>query len=145
VFKVRFVLDAFSGEASRPLSEARLSVLLDALFNINRIWLRAHPTTPALYRAGVVYRAEPIGQENWRDIPSVLRDRYGDCEDLACWRAAEIVEREKIAARPAFRWRRKPGYAVYHIFVRLPDGTTEDPSRRLGMGRGRSLERMLED
>ena len=57
-----------------------------------------------------------------------------NCEDLACWRAAELRVRYNIAARPSFLWRRKPtGSYLYHIQVKHPDGRTEDPSRRLGM------------
>jgi hypothetical protein len=134
VFKVQIVLNAFKGEKSRQQSEMALRVLLNALFTIDCMWLRSHPGTPRLYSSGVFYRAEPIGEERWRDIPSVLRDGWGDCEDLACWRAAELVEREGIAARPTYRWRRRPGITIYHIVVRLPDGRIEDPSRKLGMG-----------
>lgn len=109
--------------------------MLGALFEIDRLWLRAHPDTPLLYRSGVRYRAEPLGSERWRDVSAVLREGHGDCEDLACWRAAELGEREGIEARPVFRSRRRGGLTVYHVVVVLPDGTIEDPSRRLGMGR----------
>jgi hypothetical protein len=134
VFKVNFVLSAFKGENTRSRSEAALRVLLHALFTIDRMWLRSNPNAPRIYQSGVFYRAEPIGEERWRDIPSVLREGWGDCEDLACWRAAELVEREGVAARPSYTWRRRPGISIYHIVVRLPDGRTEDPSRKLGMG-----------
>jgi hypothetical protein len=134
VFKVEIVLHAFKGEDSRVRSEQALRVLLDALFTIDRQWLRSNPNAPRIYSSGVFYRAEPIGEERWRDIPSVLREGWGDCEDLACWRAAELVEREGIAARPSYRWRRRPGISIYHIVVRLPNGRIEDPSRKLGMG-----------
>ena len=134
MFKVAFQLSAFKGEQSRARSEAALRALLHALFTIDRLWLRSNPKTPRLYSSGVFYRAEPIGEERWRDIPSVLREGWGDCEDLACWRAAELVEREGIAAQPSYTWRRRPGISIYHIVVRHANGTIEDPSRRLGMG-----------
>lgn len=134
MFKVQIVLNAFKGEKSRQQSEQSLRVLLNALFTIDRLFLRSDPNAPRIYQSGVFYRAEPVGQERWRDIPTIVREGWGDCEDLACWRAAELVEREGIAARPAYRWRRRPGLTIYHIVVRLPDGSIEDPSRQLGMG-----------
>jgi hypothetical protein len=134
LFKVQFVLSAFKGERSLPRSQSNLSVLLNALYTINCQWLRTHPRTPRLYSSGVFYRAEPIGQENWQDIPTTLKLGFGDCEDLACWRAAELTVRDKIPARPVYRWRRRPGLTIYHIVVRLADGRIDDPSKRLGMG-----------
>jgi len=60
--------------------------------------------------------------------------RAGQCEDLACWRAAELVVRHGIQARPDFTCdARGDGSRLYHIVVRLPDGRIEDPSRNLGM------------
>lgn len=102
--------------------------VLDIVTRANRRWLRAHPRTPSLYSSGVVYQKEPRGQENWRMIPDVLRIGHGDCEDLATWRAAEIpgARAEPIRTR-----------AGWHIIVVLPSGRTEDPSKRLGMGRER--------
>jgi hypothetical protein len=143
VFKVQFMLSSFKGEEVQQLSEAHLKVLLDALFNINRLWLKKYPKTTRLYSSGVVYRPEPVGRENWQDIPSVIRQGYGDCEDLACWRAAELVETEGVAARPIYRWRRERGIAIYHIIVRLPDGSIDDPSRRLGIGTTRAATLQL--
>jgi hypothetical protein len=57
-----------------------------------------------------------------------------NCEDLACWRVAELRTRFGIDARPTFTSQVRPdGSHLYHILVRLPDGRIEDPSRRLGM------------
>lgn len=57
-----------------------------------------------------------------------------NCEDLACWRAAELRVRHNIMAEPTFIWKkRENGGYLYHILVRLPDGRVEDPSRTLGM------------
>lgn len=57
-----------------------------------------------------------------------------NCEDLACWRAAEYRVRYGINAIPTFIWKVRPnGGHLYHILVKLPDGRIEDPSRALGM------------
>jgi len=60
-----------------------------------------------------------------------------NCEDLACWRTAELREDpvKPLAAKPFAKWRRKPdGAYAYHALVLLPDGNLEDPSLVLGMG-----------
>lgn len=57
-----------------------------------------------------------------------------NCEDLACWRAAELRVRYGVLAEPTFIWKLRPkGGYLYHILVKLPDGRIEDPSRTLGM------------
>jgi hypothetical protein len=106
--------------------------LLHALTAIDLDFLRDNPATPALYRAGVRYREEPQGAERWRSIPWVLRAGWGDCEDLCCWRVAELrAAGERAFARSAFK-RRAGGWLV-HVFVERGNGTLEDPSRLLGM------------
>lgn len=86
---------------------------------------------PPLYSGRVRYQAEPLGQERWQ-IPSVtLQLGYGDCEDLAAWRAAELVvsgvDRGALAVVKIVR----PG--LMHCIVRRGNGRLEDPSKRLGM------------
>jgi hypothetical protein len=57
-----------------------------------------------------------------------------NCEDLACWRAAELRVRHDVQAEPTFIWKlRANGGYLYHILVKYPDGRIEDPSRTLGM------------
>lgn len=95
---------------------------------------------PALYSSGVRYQPEPratvpgVGQspEDFSPISVVVARGWGDCDDLAAWRCAELrcsgvaadVEvRESPASRPqARRW---------HIVVALPGGSIEDPAARL--------------
>jgi hypothetical protein len=136
---VTLLLDLFGSHDSRAQSERVLRLLLEVLTAANVVYLREHPGTPPLYSAGVRYEAErphvagaPI-PEVWKSIPFVLRDRSGDCEDLACWRVAELLC-AGVDAQPTFTWRQiTPRLALYHILVRYGDGRTEDPSRRLGM------------
>ena len=61
-----------------------------------------------------------------------------NCEDLACWLVVEKRVRFGIAAVPLiFPQLQKRGNGqdryLYHVAVKLPDGTWEDPSRKLGM------------
>lgn len=131
----RIVLDVdlFGRDEDRDLSERALVHALEVLTLADEAYLRRNPGTPDLYRAGVRYQAEPIPQEQWKAIPYVLRDKHGDCEDLAAWRVASYRVRG-IAARPTFIWRKVGQVKIYHILVELPNGTIEDPSRILGMG-----------
>lgn len=69
-----------------------------------------------------------------------------NCEDLACYRVAELRESEAhrlpdgkvvrggVKARPFAKWRRgSQGQFNYHALVLRPDGRIEDPSLVLGM------------
>lgn len=141
--EISFRLRLFSSESERASSERVLRVLLRALAAANVEYLRTHPDTPPLYRAGVHYQAERVPREYWKGIAETLEDQQGDCEDLACWRCAEIIVRERIAAEPIFRYRNVGRLSVYHILVRYPDGRVEDPSALLGMGQHGATRRQL--
>lgn len=113
-----------------PAQRAYLRVALDALVTLNVLMLRRNPGLPSIYSAGVVYQREPPRQlENWKTIADLLVSKSGDCEDLASARAAELRV-QGIAARP---WLIRINQRLWHVVVRLPDGTIEDPSKRLGM------------
>jgi len=134
LYRITFVLDLFKGAHEQELSHKVLTVMLAALTKVDMEYLRAHPEVPPLYKSGVRYEEEPPGQEDWQDIPTTLKLKVGDCEDLACWRAAELQVRHGIKAMPIFIWKVRPsGGYLYHIQVKLPDGRVEDPSRALGM------------
>jgi len=134
VYRITFVLNLFKGEQDRELSHASLKTLLMALMHVDILYLRAHPETPRIFESGVRYAEEPPGQEDWQDIPTTLKLGIADCEDLSCWRAAELRVRHGVQAEPTFIWKLRPnGGYLYHILVRYPDGRIEDPSRTLGM------------
>jgi hypothetical protein len=155
-YRITLVTAAFRGRDEQKLSNEILQIMLDALFRVDIAWLKAHPELPSIYAiardAGfghlprpdkklgpggtwMRYEREPLGQEDWKDIPTCLADGFADCEDLACWRAAELVVRRGIAARPiASAKEMADGSLLYHITVVYPDGTKEDPSKKLGMG-----------
>lgn len=120
----------------REWSKKVIQRMLTALFEIDKDYLDAFPKTAPLYRSGVVYCREN-GTENWKPIPQVIKDGYGDCEDLACYRASELVKRKGIQARPILKEQVRGSLLLYHVLVKLPDGTFEDPSRKLGMNDAR--------
>lgn len=143
-YRITFVLDLYKRLGDRKIANQAIAHLLRTLTLINVAYLSAHPEVPLLYASGVRYEEEPPGQEDWQDVPTTLRLGYGDCEDLACWRAAELQVRSRVPAWPYVISRQRPrGGILYHIQVRYPcrevsaDGAcrplTEDPSRRLGM------------
>lgn len=115
-----------------------LRALLEALTMADCWYLRAHPATPRLYESGVRYLEEAPGVDEWQDIPDTLARRSGDCEDLACWRVAELRMNGEPNATHEISVDDLPDQTgqivtTYHIFVRRGDGSHEDPSRKLGM------------
>ena len=134
-----FDMDGFAW-ADRRRAMRRMQILLDALTKIHLDHLLYYPRTPSLYESGVVYEREPPGREDWQDILTTLRRGNGDCEDLATWRAADLLRRG-IPARAFGRPRPMliPGPygpehgTLWHILVRRPGGRIEDPSKILGM------------
>lgn len=105
---------------------------IDAVTLIDRHQLRMG-YAPPLYSTGVIYRRERHGTlpglERIQSAEETYLIGYGDCDDLAPWRAAEL-QLQGIDARAEVI--RSPGIG-YHVIVRMPSGRVEDPSARLGM------------
>tara|TARA_R100001244_G_scaffold132394_1_gene108868 strand:- start:14065 stop:14523 length:459 start_codon:yes stop_codon:yes gene_type:complete len=121
----------------RVQSEKVLLWLLQALVQANREELKTSridgKRIPKLYKAGVVYRREN-NAEVWKDAINIYADGFGDCEDLACWRVAELQNAGK-KARPYIRHHqnKETGFLLYHVLVQRANGKLEDPSAILGM------------
>jgi len=102
------------------------------LIRVNYQYLKRHPSTPPLYRAGVTYRRTEV----WDSIPALYARGYGDCKSLSAALIAELAIK-KVEAKPTFRYNPrvvgKPSPKDYHILCQLYAGW-EDPSRKLGMG-----------
>ena len=81
-YRVTLQLDAFNGTRDAEESIEDLSAMLDCLIRIDENYLRRRPNTPLLYQAGIRYQEEPLGAEFWRDIPTTLQYREGDCLPL---------------------------------------------------------------
>lgn len=125
-------------DTSNPALRAAAFVsLLNSLTSINEAWLRANRGTVRIYQSGVRYQDEPLGTESFVDIPHVLRQGWGDCAHLCCWRAAELRVTDSIAAIPELCLQSASEVGrlvVYHVRVRFPDGRVEDPSVYLTPG-----------
>lgn len=141
------VLMNLSGEQSGWLHRSKrlaiaIKALLDAQVLINQVYLSLHDVPP-LYRSGVRYMNEPkkwliqgypIAIEEFACIPEIIKRGFGDCDDLAPWRCAEL-RRAGEKAKIRITWKANPveGGKLFHIVVRRADGSIEDPSLKLGM------------
>lgn len=129
-FRITYVV---GGDPKGGINPSDLAILLECLTRLGQRYLRDNPGTPSLYKSGVVYQEEPPGAEDWQDIPTSIQLQTADCEDLACWRAAELRE-AGVGADPTFTCEvQADGSRLYHIMVKHPDGRIECPSRVLGM------------
>lgn len=125
-----------------PTSREAIQALVDQVYQADCAFLAAHPQAPDLYRSGVVYGREPRGafveggEERFAGVLECLRVGWGDCDDLAPWRAAELTVREGLPSRalviPA-PGSRPGGPPSWHVVVQRGDGVMEDPSAQLGM------------
>lgn len=125
------------GLAIRPILEA--CVLADMLY------LSLHKNVKGLYESGVRYEEEPHWSfegepvEEFATIPIIIDRGWGDCDDLAPWRVAELRYAAREAAKIRIQWQRptlpngKKGRKYFHIVVRRANGAIEDPSAKLGM------------
>lgn len=137
MYDPRYVLRSFD-TLNPDQKVAILYAMLDALVLADVLFFQSNPQTPGVYEAGLQYQAEEIGHDDWRDVPSVLDHKGGDCEDLACYRVAELRVRTGENCKPYISWQMvnsaKYGtFTLYHIRVQRADGSIEDPSKILGM------------
>lgn len=104
-------------------------------WHLNR-WAMEGKFVPGLYESGVYYQMEPLGEEEWLDIPTLYKQGFGDCEDLAAARCAEL-RCVGIPAVCAIRTKEvqhpKGPITMVHVLVLHPSGLVEDPSKALGM------------
>lgn len=143
MYRVTYHTSASFEPGNEAVSNKVLETMLECLVQINETLMRSRKF-PDLYQTRVRYRQEPLGDENWRDCAIVLESGFGDCEDLAAFRVAELRVKHGIPARCVFRWKMlnvetRDGprqVKLYHILVGLQRGgelLIEDPSKRLGM------------
>lgn len=136
-------------EKEREFSLFALRELLESLVKINVGWLACHPEQfrGPLYSLPGLRWANENNTERWLSIPCIYDSLPSgkapqpvDCEDLACARAAEL--RAGLGGHPLGRVNAKAdirgrvvqgGRIIMHAFVRYPDGSVEDPSKKLGM------------
>ena len=135
----------FRGDWDQVWSQMRMLWLMEGLCRVNQTHLRQFDefkkrglienSYPTVYGSGLHYETEK-GTEIWPDIPSLLMGTmgkgvypgpWGDCEDLACYRVAELRELpwhyERIAP-----WKKKKDDGKPNIEMadpRFPQGDAE--------------------
>ena len=140
-----FRCQMFRGDWDQVWSQMRMLWLMEGLCRVNQTHLRQFDefkkrglienSYPTVYGSGLHYETEK-GTEIWPDIPSLLMGTmgkgvypgpWGDCEDLACYRVAELRELpwhyERIAP-----WKRKKDDGKPNIEMadpRFPQGDAE--------------------
>lgn len=110
---------------------------LEAVTRLNESLIRGGELKPFNpHNPGVIWKPEPPGQEHFDHGRMVAGRGWGDCDDLAPWRAASLrVTGEDPGARAVVR---RSGERRWHAVVRRSDGSIDDPSLAAGMpGRGR--------
>ncbi len=90
------------------------------------------------------------GVEIFRDIPRMMENGGGDCDNWASARAAEIAVAAyrlggKANVKPYLVWHEDGDRMIYHAKIMHGDGSDEDPSIIMGMGgEGRRADRREE-
>lgn len=131
-----------AGDASAsihvPTSATFYEAAIEGLTRLNEEMLSLSHF-PRLYESGARYRKEK--EDTWRHADDVLCSGWGDCEDLAAWRAAELrVSGEDPDAR-VYVYRSGP--QRFHAVVARGNGRIEDPSIILGMRVSAARQRQL--
>lgn len=117
--KIEFRTQMFRGDWDQIWSQKRMLWMMEALCRVNQSHLQEFAAFkkrglvaqnyPSVYRSGVHYETEK-GTEIWPDIPSLLQGTmgpgvypgvFGDCEDLSCYRVAELRELSWHYQRPS--------------------------------------------
>jgi hypothetical protein len=129
MYRITFVLGP-----EEPLLRQALNTLLAALTMIDMAEFRARPSMPPLYQSKVRYEGECGSQDDWQDAFTTHRLGKGDCEDLACLRAAELRVRQGVDVWPNVNLQKTSiGGLSYHTKIAGPGGLFEDPAMRLGL------------
>lgn len=106
---------------------------LETTTRINEALMRSGraPTFTQARDAGVEWRPEPPGEEHFDHAAIVAARGWGDCDDLAPMRAAELRVSGQDPGAAAIAV--PSGPRKWHAIVRRSDGSTEDPSVQAGM------------
>lgn len=97
MFRFSFASGQFNGRFGRDDDDHAMLCFLRCLIALNVRYLQKNPGAPSIYEWNGYYRRRiRKGQmdDDWQDISTCLTLGYGDCEDFACWRIAELVVRE---------------------------------------------------
>src|SRR5258707_4306630 len=111
-----------------------LDAALEATTRLNESMLarKEIPTFEKGLHHGIRWQPEPPGAEHFDHAATVMKRKWGDCDDLAPWHAASL--RHTGADPDAMAVAKRSGPNRWHAVVQRSDGSIDDPSRRAGMG-----------
>lgn len=113
---------------------ALIEAALEGLVQADQLLIRCGIVPPSPIDARVRYKLEPPGEEDWKLACLVIRDGWGDCEDLNGWECAGIRE---SGYDPGARVRViRTGATKLHAICQLSDGSIVDVCPALGMRPG---------
>jgi hypothetical protein len=105
-----------------PVVQA-IAAACEGLVRMNQVLMRMSDVPP-IRDAGVFFREERAGREDWDNCLIVLARGWGDCEDLASWYCAELRESgEDPGAEVVIQ---QTGPAKLHAVVRRASGDIDD-------------------
>lgn len=122
------------GVPDRHINEHILNAALETTTRANEALLKAGeaPSIEEAIRSGVRWKPERFKDGEHFDLASTVATRkWGDCDDLAPWRAAERRLLGDINAKAIAK---RSGPNRFHAVVLTGDGQIEDPSKWAGMG-----------
>lgn len=113
-----------------PPSQALIEAALTGLVAVNEVLIQAGVVPPSPLQAGVRYQRERSGLEDWNSALEVIKQKWGDCEDLNAWECARLrVDGDDDAHCIIIR----TGPRCYHCVAVTGDGQVVDVCPALGM------------
>lgn len=151
------MIGLFEIDDDPELAKAQIAWLVEGVARTNRMLMIEHHVPP-IYQSGVGYRPEPWNgyAQSFSDVREVVRRRWGECKSLTAWLLAShrnAARDENMAARfgvdVSYRdyppGQRPRGFKLqpdangwqrlFHVQVRLPDGSLEDPTLKVPLWR----------
>lgn len=113
------------------VSPAVINAALEAVTRVNHAMIEQGDAPTFDPRHGVRWRPENFGDEHFDHAGIVLSRGWGDCDDLAPWRAASLRASGEDPGAVAIAVPSGPD--MYHAIVRRSDGSNDDPSVAAGM------------
>lgn len=113
-----------------PPSVRLIEAALEGLVQVNRVLIETGVVPPSPLDAGVRYKRERSGLEEWDNALTCIKRGWGDCEDLNGWECARInIDEDPEAICQLLQTGRK----MFHCIILMSDGTLRDICPDLGM------------
>jgi len=113
-----------------PNSRVLIEAALTGLVAVNEVLIQTGVVPPSPLDAGVRYKREGSGLEDWNNAYKVTKLGWGDCEDLAAWECAGIRLDGDDGAHCIIV---PTGPRTWHCVVVLSNGEIIDVCPELGM------------